>query len=1325
MKKNYTVLLSIMMCFNNAFTSVHAEEENTEPAETETAETIQQDDPDRTEEIREENNPGQEETSAEIPESDTAEDTAEDETEEEAPQEITNAEEETDQAAETEEESESVVFADDSSASDTGWDYSTFVLSYGESKHYIDLNSATGAGGSELIGNILLKLNLSGTASSVYSSNTEYVQADPLDNTYLVKMKKKIPAGMSVTLTAVTDSQTYNIDITSRDELIWVGYSRDISGPQVIVLEDDYTAGNVINNPSITVNANSTDEIIIDGKGHSVYYPTGFLSVKKGKVVLKNITLRSGYVSMSGGNLTIEDAVINASSYSAIGVSGGTLTLSGSTDVRCYSTKSTEGDGIRHSGSQSSYVILKDNAKIHDCTGNGINVTSYGSLRIEDNATICDNKQYGITGKAYDFVISGGTITRNAGGIYIENQPPKLSGNATVTGNIISSKETNIYLPSRSNTVTINEGWTGEAGVTLGTMLSKGEKRAVTQENASNTGILTSDNSDYCIVYDSEATRHFIKMNPYTISWLNEDGSLIDTTLVDYGDMPVHEDPVKEGTAQYSYTFAGWTPELTAATGNAEYTASFTETLNSYDVTWKNWDGSVLKTDSIAYGTIPEYTGEPPVRPDDEVYEYEFSGWTPELTEVTGEAEYTAVYTAEIKLIPVTGVTLNKTKLRLLSGSQETLIAEVTPADASNPGVTWASDNSEIAEVDQNGTVTGISSGTTVIKVITEDNSFSAECEVTVIPPDGLYVEGLNTNYPYTGSALKPDVKVYDGDKLLKAGTDYTITYKNNTKAAAADSAKAPTITIKGKGSYTATKTLHFNIDPADINEATVAEVTLAQTAKPKTLTVSPKVTWNGKTLKAGTDFTVDYFDWDRKSTDQSERTVTLVGKGNFTGTKEIKVYVASSEQTSVSKLKITPAKVAYTDGMTQETVLGQIAVKDGKKTVDKENYEISDIENCDHAGTCTFVLTGKGDKYYGKRTVSVTITGKSLSKVKASGKAVYNGEKQTLAANNIILMDGKNPLTEGTDYEIVEYKNNTNAGKASVTIQGMNAYSGKKTVTFTISPDVTEREVTITDTDPIFEKGGVKPKVTVEGLTEGTDFKVTYKNNTKVADINAKKAPTATVTFLGNYKGTPSKSVKFNITQKDISTVDILASQPVYANKKSNYKAKITLYDANGTVLKAGTDYTIKYFDEEEKEIASSANLPEDKQIKAIATGKGNYTGTTEVTYSFITKPQDISKATFKITPQEYTGYEIELDEEDITSAVLKASKSDIRNLEYGQDYEVYRCINNVKNGTAKVVFRGINGYGGTKTVSFKINKKNVPNHWFEQFIGLFSFGS
>ena len=60
----------------------------------------------------------------------------------------------------------------------------------------------------------------------------------------------------------------------------------------------------------------------------------------------------------------------------------------------------------------------------------------------------------------------------------------------------------------------------------------------------------------------------------------------------------------------------------------------------------------------------------------------------------------------------------------------------------------------------------------------------------------------------YTGKAIKPSVTIKDGTKTLKNGTDYTLTYKNNTKIGKA------TVTIKGKGSYTGEKTVSFNIVP-------------------------------------------------------------------------------------------------------------------------------------------------------------------------------------------------------------------------------------------------------------------------------------------------------------------------------------------------------------------------------------------------------------------------------------------------------------------------------------------------------------------------------
>ena len=61
----------------------------------------------------------------------------------------------------------------------------------------------------------------------------------------------------------------------------------------------------------------------------------------------------------------------------------------------------------------------------------------------------------------------------------------------------------------------------------------------------------------------------------------------------------------------------------------------------------------------------------------------------------------------------------------------------------------------------------------------------------------------------YTGKAIKPSVTVKDGDTKLKKGTDYTVSYKNNKNIGTVS------VTIKGKGDYTGSKTIDFKIVPA------------------------------------------------------------------------------------------------------------------------------------------------------------------------------------------------------------------------------------------------------------------------------------------------------------------------------------------------------------------------------------------------------------------------------------------------------------------------------------------------------------------------------
>lgn len=166
-----------------------------------------------------------------------------------------------------------------------------------------------------------------------------------------------------------------------------------------------------------------------------------------------------------------------------------------------------------------------------------------------------------------------------------------------------------------------------------------------TSENAAGTVTVTAKLGN--ITFDTKTiTISQPEPETHTITWNNDDGTLIDTTTVTDGEMPTHADAVKASTAEYDYTFAGWSPQVTAATENTTYTATFTATKRKYTVTWKNGE-TVLETDeNVEYGVTPSYDGETPTKAADEDNTYSFSGWSPEVSAVTGDATYTAQFTS-------------------------------------------------------------------------------------------------------------------------------------------------------------------------------------------------------------------------------------------------------------------------------------------------------------------------------------------------------------------------------------------------------------------------------------------------------------------------------------------------------------------------------------------------------------------------------------------------------------------------------------------------------------------------------------------------------
>lgn len=139
------------------------------------------------------------------------------------------------------------------------------------------------------------------------------------------------------------------------------------------------------------------------------------------------------------------------------------------------------------------------------------------------------------------------------------------------------------------------------------------------------------------------------EINKYNVIWKNYDGTVLETdTAVPYGSTPTYDGltPVRAADVQYTYTFSGWTPDVSEVTREITYTAKYSTTRNKYDITWHNEDGTVIRTDKVEYGRVPTFSGTVPVKERTRLFHYVYAGWTPTTVAVTENADYTIKYTA-------------------------------------------------------------------------------------------------------------------------------------------------------------------------------------------------------------------------------------------------------------------------------------------------------------------------------------------------------------------------------------------------------------------------------------------------------------------------------------------------------------------------------------------------------------------------------------------------------------------------------------------------------------------------------------------------------
>ncbi|MEE1275497.1 MAG: T9SS type A sorting domain-containing protein, partial [Fibrobacteraceae bacterium] len=152
---------------------------------------------------------------------------------------------------------------------------------------------------------------------------------------------------------------------------------------------------------------------------------------------------------------------------------------------------------------------------------------------------------------------------------------------------------------------------------------------------------VVASNATYKAVFDSV-------LNKFTVTFVDEDGAILKAaTAYDYGtsaeNIVLPANPTKPSTDSQTFSFAGWTPALSAVTENVVYKATYSSTTNAYTITFVN-GSETLQSSAVAFGETPAYSGQVPTKAATQAYTYSFKGWSPEIAAVASNATYKAVF---------------------------------------------------------------------------------------------------------------------------------------------------------------------------------------------------------------------------------------------------------------------------------------------------------------------------------------------------------------------------------------------------------------------------------------------------------------------------------------------------------------------------------------------------------------------------------------------------------------------------------------------------------------------------------------------------------
>ena len=319
---------------------------------------------------------------------------------------------------------------------------------------------------------------------------------------------------------------------------------------------------------------------------------------------------------------------------------------------------------------------------------------------------------------------------------------------------------------------------------------------------------------------------------------------------------------------------------------------------------------------------------------------------------------------------------------------------------------------------------------------------------------------GSIPNQTYTGNSISAlPVITYNGATLTK-DVDYTLSYSNNINVGTA------TITITGKGNFKGTTSKTFSISARAMTDTSVANVS-SQTYTGNVISPLPTITYNNKTLKKDTDYTLSYSD----NINVGTATITITGKGNFTGT--------TSKTFSISARAMSATSVA---NISSQTYTGNVisplpTITYNNKTLKKDtDYTLSYSDNI-NVGTATITITGKGN-FAGTTSKTFSISARAMSDT-----SVANISSQTYTGNVIsplpTITYNNKTLKKDTDYTL-SYSDNINVGTATITITGKGNFTGMTSTTFIITQKSAEKLNISEIANQIYTGKEIKPNIVV-----------------------------------------------------------------------------------------------------------------------------------------------------------------------------------------------------------------------------------------------------